>query len=66
MCVVEVVVPLFAKRRGEVMNRVTVVKSVGDSEAWPPEFAKYNTTPVAEAVDTVAKSFVEAQPPEVA
>ena len=30
----------------------TGVKSVDDGEAWPPEFAKYRASTVAEAVDT--------------
>ena len=38
-CVVEVPVPHFREETEEVMYRVTVVKSVDDGEAWPPEFA---------------------------
>ena len=59
--------PHFREETGEVMNRVTVVRSVDDVEAWPPEFAKYSATTVAETVDTtVAKSVVEAQPQRIA
>ena len=47
----------------DVLVASTGVKSVDDGEAWPPEFAKYSATTVAEVVDrTVAKPVVEARP----